>query len=253
MAAAALTTWTHLVSSVVFLFSEALSLAQSEALSLDVISHATSLLLWVTSFLLRVVLYPLQAAAVPADGRGVVCPWVGCRVAGACSTPAACALRACAVIPSIPRSPHSDPPSSASVPRPAVDPVGSFLLSFPFSSVADAVHFGVGLCLCPAPPGRIPLCEVSALGWVVEALGWAVGRPPLCHARCRWSGLGPSVPAWGRSLWLGPTVKPMLFSSYRPGSSIPELTGCSHLSAFPRELGQCCGCRGSLSCILQTV
>ena len=89
--------------------------------------------------------------------------------------------------------------------------------------------------------------------WGTGMGGWETWRPPLCHARCRWLGLGPSVPPWGRPLWLGPTVKLTRLSSYRPKSSIPELTGSSHLSAFHRELGQCCGCRGSLLCIFQTV
>ena len=66
------------------LISEALSLTHHEALSLDVISYAISLLLWVTSVLLQVVLYPLQAAAGRGDGRGVLVGlWVGCRAAGA--------------------------------------------------------------------------------------------------------------------------------------------------------------------------
>ena len=83
MAAAALTTWTHLACAA-RLISEALSLTHHEALSLDVISYATSLLLWVTSVLLQVVLYPLQAAAGRGDGRGVLVGlWVGCRAAGA--------------------------------------------------------------------------------------------------------------------------------------------------------------------------
>ena len=58
------------------------------------ISHATSLLLWVTSVLLRVVLCLLKAAAGPADGRGVVCLLVGYRAVGACSSTDVCVLLA---------------------------------------------------------------------------------------------------------------------------------------------------------------
>ena len=95
MVGAALKTWAHLgypcLSSFYAdcLISEALS---HEALSLNVISHATFLLLWVTSVLLRVVLYPLQAAVGQRGGRGVVGLWVECRAAGARLSPDVCAL-----------------------------------------------------------------------------------------------------------------------------------------------------------------
>ncbi len=170
MAAAALTTWTHLAPTAVSLIWEAQSLTQHEALSLNVISHATSLLLWVTSVLLRVVLCPLQAAADPADGCGVVGLWVWSRAVGARLSTDVCVLLACAMTPSIPRLLHSDPPSYASAPRLSAGPVGSSLLSYPSSSVAYAWHFGVRSCLCPPLLRRILMYEVMLLDWAVGGL-----------------------------------------------------------------------------------
>ena len=195
MAAAALTTWTHLYSLVAFLISEALSLTHHEALSLNVISHATSLLLWVTSVLLRVVLCLLQAAAGPADGRGVVCPLVGYRVVGACLSIDVCVLLAYAMTPSIPRLLHSDPPSYDPAPRLFGGPLGSSLPSSPSSSVADALHFGVCSCLCPPLHRQILLYEVVPLGWIVGA-----PRPPL-------SATNGVVGELGRSLGFGSLVE----------------------------------------------